>query len=359
MAMHERKFEEEAFTLYAVVAPGSHTNARYSFEIAGWQVHDRSVDMVFCRRIPHTFPDTDVYQAVQDLENILLALFASDRLPRKIFYFSYPKTIPKESSVRLLFLLGQPKDEKATDQDIAKQSFSHSGFMLNRRIDELDGNWLPSNSSIEEWFNRLHEKESLAGSIALLQKSFWTINGLQGKYRYYDYLDLCEAVVLMVAGLESLFVQGASAEVSFQFRLVGATYYVKFAKEDDLRNFSQSERKKLTFIEMKTLLGHLYDVRSQVSHGQARNLFASKSGKGPKKWQKILACMHVADTEPEDKTMFFGHVLLALSLVQLHIFAMISRLKDHPMKGLAIFDEIFSDEPEAVKAANDPRTGKT
>ena len=47
-------------------------------------------------------------------------------------------------------------------------------------------------------------KKAWAGSIALLQKSFWTINGLQGKYRHYDYLDLCEAVVLMIAGLETL-----------------------------------------------------------------------------------------------------------------------------------------------------------
>ncbi len=69
--------------------------------------------------------------------------------------------------------------------------------------------------------------------------------------------------------------------------------------------------------------------------------------------------MHVADTEPRDEMKFFSHVLLALSFVQLHIFAIICRLKDHPMKGSAIFDEVFSDEPEIVKEAKEPCNDRT
>ncbi len=107
------------------------------------------------------------------------------------------------------------------------------------------------------------------------------------------------------------------------------------------------------------MLGLLYDVRSQVGHGQARNLFASKSGKSRNKWRQILECMHVDDTEPKDKMMFFNHVLLAPRLLQIHIFAIISRLKDQPMKGLDVFDEFFSDEPEIVKEAKEPCNDRT
>ena len=125
--------------------------------------------MIFSRQIPVTFHDSDIYQAVQDLENILLALFVNDRLPRKIFYFSYPYTLERSSSVRLLFLLGQVKSGQAADSEAATESSSHSGFMFNRRLDQ---DWIPSNSAVKEWFDLFRSNEILAGSIVLLQKSF-------------------------------------------------------------------------------------------------------------------------------------------------------------------------------------------
>ncbi len=329
--------------LSAVVGPGSYTTAKYSsFRFADWCVDDRSFSMIFNRQIRLNFQDAEIYRAVQDLENILLALFVNDRRPRKIFYFSYPKNLPKDIELKLLFMLGQPKKEgQATDEEIFTESSSHSGFSLNRRPDQQD--WIPSNSSVEAWFDLFHSNESLAGSIVLLQKSFWTINGFSGKYRYYDYLDLCEAVVLMIAGLESLFVQGASAEISVQFRLIGSAYYTKFVKDADLWGFDQTAR-KLNFTQMTTLLGHLYDIRSAVAHGQARSLFAGKKSKRRSKWQQILECMNVADREPQDKTWFFSHVLLALEFAQKHIFPMISHLNEHPIKGIAILDDLIAED---------------
>ena len=101
--------------------------------------------MIFSRQIPVTFQDSDIYAAVQDLENILLALFVNDRLPRKIFYFSYAKSLPKDAQIRLLFMLGQSKHGQAADEEVFSTSFAHSGFMLNRRLGQ---DWIPSDSDI-------------------------------------------------------------------------------------------------------------------------------------------------------------------------------------------------------------------
>jgi hypothetical protein len=313
--------------------------------------------MIFARQIPVNFQDSEIYEAVQDLENILLALFVNDRLPRKIFYFSYSKSLPKEIRTRLLFMLGQPRDAQAVDEEVARSSFWHSGFMHNRRLGE---DWIPSDSAIEEWFNLFRSNETLAGSIVLLQKSFWTINGLQAKYRHYDYLDLCEAVVLMIAGLESLFVQGAPSEISVQFKLIGAAYYTKFVMEDDFVEDFPDKNQKLSFSQVQRLLGLLYDIRSTVAHGRARSLFAGKKTKRKKndrqnKWKEILKCMNVADKEPRDKTWFFSHILMALGHFERHVFAIISHLNTHPINGIAIFDELFSQDPAEMMSGSEEK----
>ena len=92
-------------------------------------------------------------------------------------------------------------------------------------------------------------------------------------------MDLCEAVVLMIAGLESLFVQGASSEISVQFKLIGAAYYTKFVMEDDFVEDFPNKNQKLSFSQIQRLLGLLYDIRSTVAHGHARSLFAGKKTK--------------------------------------------------------------------------------
>jgi hypothetical protein len=326
------KPERETFELSAIVGPGSLTNAAYSFSIAGWNVQDRSLSMIFYRQIPIDFEDIEIYLAVQDLENILFAMFVNDRLPRKIFHFSYPSTLEKEISSKLLFMLGQVNTGPGVEKEVATESFSHSGFMFNRRLGE---DWIPSNSSIEEWFNFFCKNESLAGSIMLFQKSFWTINGLYGKYRYYDYLDLCESVVLMIAGLESLFVPDFSETISSQFKRVGSAYYTKHVSEDYFNDFNDHS-KKLCVGQVSKLLGSLYGIRSAVAHGQARSLFSGKKSNRGRRWLQIIKWMNVAEKNPADKTMFFSHFLLAMGLFQKHIFAIISRLKDHPVDGLAL-----------------------
>jgi hypothetical protein len=283
--------------------------------------------MILWRLIPLDFQDDDIYQAVRDLENILLALFVNDRLPRKIFYFSYPNDLEKEISVKLLFMLGQVKSDSAIGIEVSTESFSHSGFMHNR---QLGHDWIPSSQAITEWFNSFQEDERLAGSILLLQKSFWKINGLQVKYRYYDYLDLCEATVLMVAGLESLFVRSDSENISSEFRQIGSAYYDEYVPEGFFHNF-EAGAKKLSLQQMAKVLRSLYGIRSAVAHGQARSVFAGKGSSRGRRWLEIIKWMNVAQKNPEDKTMFYSHLLLAMALFQKHVFAIISCLKDHPI----------------------------
>lgn len=330
--------ERKEFVLSAVVGPGSHTNATYSFNIAGWNAHDSSLSMVFSRLIPLNFQDGEIYRAVQDLENILLALFVNDRLPRKIFHFFYPNDLEKETSVKLLFMLGQVQSGRNVDREVATESFSHCGFMYNR---QLGHDWIPPISTITEWFNFFQENERLAGSIVLLQKSFWTINGLQGKYRYYDYLDLCEAMVLMIAGLESLFVRGDSENIASEFKQSGSTYYAEYVPEEYFHNFGQ-DAKKLSLERMAKVLGSLYGIRSAVAHGQARSVFAGKRSNRGRRWLEMIKWMNVAEKNPEDKTMFFSHVLLAMALFQKHVFAIISRLKDYSVEKLVDYGKASS-----------------
>jgi hypothetical protein len=332
----------KSFVLSAVVGPGSSwTNAVYSFTLGGWTVHDRSSSMILFRQIPLPFEDTEIYCAVQDLENILLALFVNDRLPRKIFYFFYPNDLDKGTSLRLLFMLGQAQAPLSPDGIVATESYSSSGFMFNRILGQ---DWIPSNSTIEEWFHFFREKESFAGSIVLLQRSFWTMNGLYGQYRYYDYPLLCEAVVLMIAGLENLFVRDGSKEISAQFRRVGSAYYTERVPEDYFRDFSAND-KKLTYEQVSKVLGRLYSIRSAIAHGQARSLFSGKKSKRGRCWLEIIKWLNAGEKDPGDKTMFFSHFLLAMCRFQKHMFAILSLLKDHPVTETPIPNEPLPEDP--------------
>jgi hypothetical protein len=147
----------------------------------------------------------------------------------------------------------------------------------------------------------------------------------------------------MIAGLESLFVRDASEKISSQFERVGSAYYTEYVPDDYFHDFDH-HTKKLSCHQILKVLGNLYGIRSAVAHGQARSLFSGKKSNRGRRWLEIIKWMNVAEKKPEDKTMFFSHFLLAMELFQKHIFAIISRLKDHPVDGLAAYDKMSAGE---------------
>ena len=329
---------DAAFPLVAVVGPGSLCNAAYSFVLGKWSVEDRSSFMNFKQMLPQDFQDHQIYAAVKDLEIILLSLFVNDQVPRKIFYFWYPNTLREDARIRLLFMLGQRGIFPIPDDNVLTSAFSQSGLLFTSKITTpLDE--LPSNSLIEKWFTLFQKHEHLAASIGLIQESFLMINRLYGQYRYYDYLELSAAFILMISGLESLFFHRSDdhADISFKFKLLGSIYYSKYVTEDFFSQFGP-DAKKLTYAEIMDLLAALYNVRSKIAHGKGHGLFF---GKNTKDWRKIFELLHVALVKPRDKSEFMSHIKLCLGLLEKHILALIYCSKEHLVKGAGIIKEIL------------------
>ena len=136
----------------------------------------------------------------------------------------------------------------------------------------------------------------------------------------------------MVAGLENLFFHRSSdqADISFKFRVVGSAYYAKYVTDDFLSQYEDGAR-KLNPSEIKELLGLLYSLRSAIAHGKGGSY---SSGKSTKLWKRLFEILHVAETDPTDRSKFYSHVLLSLGILQKHIFALISCSKDQLAKGL-------------------------
>ena len=326
-----RALKAEHWELFAVVGPGSTNNAKYSFTLSEWSVEDHSVFMIFRRTFSTGFQDEVIYSAIAELEHILISLFINDHVPRKLFYFWYPTSLDKETRVRLLFMLGQTRSALEPDPTVLSQSFQQTGWIFNKKTDwPLDT--LPPNTSIKEWFDLLRNDESIAGSVGLLQNSFATINRMSGQYRYYDYWELSAALILMVSGLESLFFSRSDehADISFKFKIVGTAYYTKYVTDEFFLRFGEDER-KLGASQVMELLAALYGLRSKIAHGKSRAIFL---GKQAKDWKKVFDILRVQWKEPDDKKMFFSHLLLALGLLQKHIFALIWCSKENLSKGV-------------------------
>jgi len=331
--------EDEHWELIAVVGPGSTNNAKYAFDLSGWSVEDHSLSMTFRRPFLVEFTDEEIYLAVADLEHILSSLFVNDHIPRKIFYFFYPGpgSRHKEVGLRLTFMLGQSGGASRPNPAVSREAFSQTGWIYNKKTD-WPSDVVPSTASITKWIELFRNNESIAGCVGLLQNSFATINRMAGEYRHYEYMALASAFILMISGLESLFLKGSDhADVSFKFKMIGTAYYTKYVTSDFLTKFGP-ETKKLSSSEIMNLLGALYDIRSAIAHGRTRSLF---SGKQAKQWKPVFEALRVQWKEPKDKNMFFSNLLLALGLLQKHILALIWCSGENLNKGADIVNDLF------------------
>ena len=333
--------QPEGVRLFAIAGPGSiFHNARYSFSIGGWSVEDQSFFMRLTTILPVDFGESHVYSAISTLEQLLLAMFINDHLPRRIFYFDHPKDLPKETKLELMSILGQCGDPltRYPERELAIKGFGQAGWIFTHKPDEpMDV--LAQVDAIEEWFELFAKSDAVAASVGLIQESFAALNEFSASHRYHDYLALSKAIILMVSGLESLFFSQSEdrADIAFKFRLVGAMFYERFVAEDYLRRFG-TDAKKLKFVEMKKLLGRLYDIRSMIAHGKAQSIL---KGNELLKWNRVFELLRVAPVDSSNKSAFLRQMVLALGLLQRHLLALIACSKENLAKGATIVDEIF------------------
>jgi hypothetical protein len=127
-----------------------------------------------------------------------------------------------------------------------------------------------------------------------------------------------------VAGLESIFTYEQTSQedaaLAFKVRHVGAAYY---AKHVDARTLQQQEppRKKLTVQQMMAVLRILYGLRSSIAHGEWRlDFFQDKRTK--QKLNRLFSHLGVGAVNEDTPSIYYGHLLLALGLFEVHVLAL-------------------------------------
>jgi hypothetical protein len=342
--------QEDGIILYALVGPDSKAkNAKYNFRIGNWCVDDyRSSLIRFRYTLPSDFKETDVYEAVSNLENILLSMFVNDYIPRRILYFEHER-IEKEKALQLMEIFGQCGDPFGNEKTNAINCFAQRG--MNLRLEDFHLDALPSPDSIEEWFRLFTNMPSVAASVGLIQEAFAISNQFEGTYRYHNILEVSKAIIFMTSGLESLFFKNSQdkADISFKFRLIGAIFYEKYVKEAFLSQFLLKP-KKFSFADFKSFLRAIYDFRSSIVHGKASEIL--KRPTELKKWKKIFEIMHISPSEPTGRSGFLRNIMCVMTCLQPHLLALIVCSKWELKKGADIVDEIFaSEKPKTPGAA--------
>jgi hypothetical protein len=331
--------QEDGISLYAIIGPDSLNNAKYRFQMGGWWAEDYlPLRIKFRHTLPLDFEEAEVYQAVYDLENILLSMFVNDYIPRRILHFDHERTLEKEKALQLMTIFGQCGDPFGSEKETVIKCFAQRGmpFPTDWHLDIV-----PSTDSIEEWFKLFSKNPSVAAGVGLIQESFAAINLFAGTHRYHNYLELSKAIILMTSGLESLFFKNSEdhkTDISFKFRLIGAIFYERYVTEGFLREAYRL--KKFSFTEIKSILGAIYDIRSVIAHGKAQDVFRKRNRL--KKWRELFEIMSIS--EQPDMSMFLRNIVLCMSLLQPHVLALIRCSKHELSKGAKIVDEIFTSE---------------
>lgn len=322
---------QDAWRLSAVVGRNPVSPTSYDFRLSGWKVQDVARHTMCAQEFLRPVNPDDVYGAIHDLENILLAMFAADYLPRKIFRFAYSGDLDKESRLDLMEILGDCRDALVSDKQIPIYAFVQSGtvFGTGLRPAEDAGS---SVSLIQNWFDFFCQHRDVAASIGLVKESYLIINRLHGHFRYHDYLELGTALILLVSGLESLFarksLEGESNTETFQ--RVGSAYYDTFVTEDFLNKFG-AEVRQLSSHDIRMVLKMLYRIRSKIAHGSFYGLL---TGDRRIEWNTILSILNVTRSESFSRSLWMRHVLLALGLLQKHLTALICCSKKHLVAGI-------------------------
>jgi hypothetical protein len=322
----------------AIVAPGSANNGRYNFTLGSWELLDNSLSMFFS----HEFDiDTDhhtLLEAVEELQKIILALFLTDSIPRRIFCFEYGENIPKPDLFNLWQVFGVPRTHLESEQIINTKSVARIGMSLYGR--PLD--FVADESVIKPWFEFLLQNPKIASSLQLIQEAYGLARELTTGVRITSFAELSTVILLLVSGLESVFTNpdDTHADISFKFQTVGAAFYSKFVSDKTFENeISFSHRRgKYSYKDFKDILHMLYDLRSSIAHGGfGLNYFNKKK----KKMNDLFTKVGVPEVGQDVKSRYFLTLLQALDILEEHILEIFRAAKENLKKGVNILDEIM------------------
>lgn len=334
----------------AVVAPGSHNNARYQFNFSLWKPSDNSSTLFFTREFDYSTNDLKLVSSIEELGKIILSLFLCDSVPRKLYCFEYGIDPSDGDSLKFWRVFGQPRTHLESEQIISSKSFNRLGLFNQGPMLNID--FVPPESDIKFWFEFLSQNPHISASLALIQESFGLAHELYAGLRITSFTDLSTVLLLLVSGLESLFTYGSEshADISFKFRTVGAAFYTRYVKQTSLERSNINQRGKFTYTEIKNILRILYELRSAIAHGNFNLTFFSE-----KKIRKLLddlfAIVGVGEVNKDMKSIYFAHLLLALGLLENHILGIFRDARANLNMGVNILDEMLNDNVDSPTAA--------
>lgn len=320
----------------ATVAPGSANNGKYDFHLGSWELSDdNSFSMSFSREFELDAKHDTLIKAVDDLQNILLALFLTDSIPRKIFCFEYGDNIPEKPKLFNLWkVFGTPRSHLESEQIINAKSFARIGVSTYER--PLD--YVADESDIKTWYEFLLQNNKISSSLQLIQEAYGIARELSNGVRITSFTEISTVILLLVSGLESIFTKSDEnhSDISFKFRTVGAAFYSKFVNDAPIK-YTTGYSKKYSYKDFKGILQLFYDLRSSVAHGGLGINYFSKRDKMNKLFKKI----GIMEVNQDVKSLYFINLLQALDILVRHILELYRSAKENLNKGVNILDEML------------------
>jgi hypothetical protein len=328
----------------AVVAPGAYNNARYDFDFSEWKPSDNSDIMRLTREFAYAAEDRELLKSIDELQRIILALFLCDSIPRKIHFFERAGDEFMPDGNRYLRVFGQPHTWNETQDSIILKSSSRLGIFNSKPLQNID--YVAPESEIISWYAFLSQTENshISSSLQLVMESFRLAHELWTKMRVTDFSGLITILLLLVAGLESLFTKGSdsNADISLKFQTVGAVFYSKYVDTISLtQNCPHRIAGKFSYTDFKKVLKILYNLRSRIAHGSL--ILSFIDNKKVKELDDLFCLVLGPGGEvPKDKTgIYYVNLLTALGLLECHILEIYKGAKESLNKGVDILDEVL------------------
>lgn len=328
----------------AVVGPGSANNGRYNIDLGSWELADKSFTMLFTQDFDPEVDDRALLKSVEELQKILLALFITDSIPRRIFCFEYGDNLTELQRMKFWRVFGIPRTHLETEQIVETKSFSRVGlFNIEHVLRPLD--FVAGQSIVQPWFEFFSNNPHIASSLLLIQESYGLAHELVAGLRITNFAELSTVLLLLVSGLESVFTNpdDSHADISFKFRTVGAAFYSKYVNRESLGRAVGFHTGKFTYKEFKDILNIIYGLRSSIAHGGFGFNFFEKE-KIQKSLDKLFEKVGVSAVDNKMKTVYFANLMAALGILEVHILEIYKGAKENLNKGVNILDEILEDQ---------------
>lgn len=329
----------------AVVGPGSANNGRYNLKLGSWELVDKSFTMLFSQDFDPEVDDRTLLKSVEELQKILLALFITDSIPRRIFCFEYGDNLTQLQRMKFWRVFGVPRTHLESEQIVETKSFSRIGLFNIEHFYVRPLDFVAGQSVVQPWFEFFSNHPRIASSLLLIQESYGLAHELSSGLRITNFAELSTVLLLLVSGLESIFTNpdDSNADISFKFRTVGAAFYSKYVNEESLGRTVGFHTGTFTYKEFKDILNIIYGLRSSIAHGGFGFGFFEKE-KIQKSLDKLFEKVGVSAVDNQIKTVYFSNLITALGILEVHILEIYRSAKENLNRGVNILDEMLEGE---------------